>query len=71
MLYHKVSISCMQFTFYKMIVVIIPFGCFVPPIPCHNSIPGSNVYFLFAITDSAFQQYAFCILQNVFTLDAI
>ena len=65
MLYHKVSISCMQFTFYKMIVVIIPFGCFVPPISCHN------VYFLFAITDRAFQQYAFCILQNVFTLDAI
>ena len=65
MLYHKVSISFMQFTFYKMIVVIIPFGCFVHPIS------SSNVYFLFAITDSAFQQYAFCILQNVFTLDAI
>ena len=29
------------------------------------------MYFLFAITDSAFQQYVFCILQNVFTLDAI
>ena len=29
MLYHKVSVSCMHFTFYKMIVVIIPFGCSV------------------------------------------
>ena len=70
MLYHKVSISCMQFTFYKMTVVIIPFGCFVPPIPCHNSIPVMCIV-LFAITDSAFQQYAFCIQQNAFTLDAI
>ena len=43
----------------------IPFGCFVPPIP------SSNVYFLFAITDSAFQQFALFILQNAITLDAI